>query len=126
LSVRERLVDRIYEAAAIPGRRASVPEDWPRARGASPRTQVSRRLIAADHAGFVAGAQVLSPAEWEVEPFTDWARRWGCEHAAATAVQVPSDQRSADGPYEANVARVCDEAVTKLAKRISEKRGNRT
>jgi DNA-binding CsgD family transcriptional regulator len=125
MSVRERLIDKIYEAAAIPERWPGVLEDWSRAvgadgaiitaqrsdtpltfwkispdfepaalqyfaSGANARSQVSHRLIAADHAGFVTGAQVFTPEEWNVEPFVAWGRDWGYEHGAATAVQVPS------------------------------------
>lgn len=55
------------------------------------RSQTTSRLLAADHAGFVTEADVFSENEWAAEPFyAEWGRKWGWNHAAATAIQVPS------------------------------------
>lgn len=55
------------------------------------RTETTARLLAADHAGFLSDEDLYAPNEWEVEPFySEWCRKWGWNHAAATAIQIPS------------------------------------
>lgn len=74
------------------------------------RSDTTRRLLAADHAGFLSNDDLYSPAEWELEPLrNEWARRWGYNGAAATAISVPSgdslvfhiQRRERDPPFSA-------------------------
>lgn len=54
------------------------------------RSDTTRRLLTLDRARFVSDEEVYSHEEWELEPFrSEWARRWGWNHFAATAVEVP-------------------------------------
>jgi len=54
-------------------------------------TQITPRLLAADHAGFLRQSDVLTHEEWEADSFRhDLSRPFGLNHAAATAIQVPS------------------------------------
>lgn len=54
-------------------------------------SQITPRLLAADHAGFVRQLDVLTEEEWEADSFNrDLSRHYGLNHAAATAIQVPS------------------------------------
>jgi len=55
------------------------------------RSETTPRLLAKDWAGFLTDEDVFSRDEWEREPFRhEWARKWGWDHAAATAIEVPS------------------------------------
>ena len=55
------------------------------------RSESTRRLIAADHAGFLRNDDVFSRQEWELDPLrNEWGRQWGLNSAAATAISVPS------------------------------------
>jgi DNA-binding CsgD family transcriptional regulator len=119
------LIDRIYEAAALPerwpsvldaiGREVDAPaavlltrrdDAWIGSR-MSPsfeesmtaylktdipaRSDTTRRLIAADHAGFITEHEIFTPVEWQAEPFyAEWCKPWGWDHGAATAIQVPN------------------------------------
>ena len=54
-------------------------------------SQITPRLLAADHAGFLRQMDVLTHEEWEADSFRrDLSRHFGLNHAAATAIQVPS------------------------------------
>lgn len=54
-------------------------------------TQITPRLLAADHAGFLRQTDVLTHEEWEADSFRrDLSWHFGLNHAAATAIQVPS------------------------------------
>jgi len=54
-------------------------------------SQITPRLLAADHAGFLRQMDVLTHEEWEADSFRrDVSRHFGLNHAAATAIQVPS------------------------------------
>lgn len=54
-------------------------------------SQITPRLLAADHAGFLRQMDVLTHEEWEADPYRrDLSRHFGLNHAAATAIQVPS------------------------------------
>jgi len=54
-------------------------------------TQITPRLLAADHPGFLRQTDVLTHEEWEADSFRrDLSRDFGLNHAAATAIQVPS------------------------------------
>jgi DNA-binding CsgD family transcriptional regulator len=54
-------------------------------------TQITPRLLAADHAGFLRQTDVMTNEEWEADSFRrDLSRHFGMNHAAATAVQLPS------------------------------------
>lgn len=54
-------------------------------------SQITPRLLEADHAGFLRQTDVLTHEEWEADPFRrDLSRHHGLNHAAATAIQVPS------------------------------------
>lgn len=56
-----------------------------------PRSDTTRRLLAADRAGFLSDGDLYPGDEWEREPFrNEWGRAWGWNHAAATAIDVPS------------------------------------
>jgi DNA-binding CsgD family transcriptional regulator len=74
------------------------------------RSDTTRRLLEADHAGFLSNDDLFSPAEWELEPLrNEWGRRWGYNSAAATAISVPSgdflvvqmQRREQDPPFNA-------------------------
>jgi DNA-binding CsgD family transcriptional regulator len=55
------------------------------------RSESTRRLIAADHAGFLRNEDVFSREEWELDPLrNEWGRQWGYDSAAATAISIPS------------------------------------
>lgn len=55
------------------------------------RSQTTPRLLGKDWEGFLSDDDLFSVEEWEKEPFrNEWGRRWGWNHAAATAVQVPT------------------------------------
>ena len=57
------------------------------------RTEITARLIAADHPGFLRSGDVFTPEEWEADPFrNEWARKWGFNHGIATAVQTLSEE----------------------------------
>lgn len=57
----------------------------------SSTSQLTPRLVAADHAGFVRESDVLTQEEWEADSFRhDLSRPFGLNHAAATAIVVPS------------------------------------
>jgi len=54
-------------------------------------TQITPRLLAADHAGFLRQTDVMTHEEWEADSFRhDLSRHFGINHAAATAVRLPS------------------------------------
>lgn len=54
-------------------------------------TQITGRLLAADHPGFLRQLDVMTHEEWEADSFRrDLSRHFGVNHAAATAIQVPS------------------------------------
>lgn len=54
-------------------------------------SQITPRLLAADHAGFLRQLDVRTHEEWEADSFRrDLSRHFGLNHAAATAIQVPS------------------------------------
>lgn len=55
------------------------------------RSDTTRRLLAADRACFLCDDDLYTAGEWEREPFrAEWGRSWGWNHAAATAIDVPS------------------------------------
>lgn len=55
------------------------------------RSQTTSRLLGRDWPGFLSNLDLFSPAEWEEEPFRkEWGRQWGWDHAAATAILIPS------------------------------------
>src|SRR5690348_16176692 len=55
------------------------------------RSQTTRRLIAADKAGFVSDTDVFTPEEWEADPLRlEWGVKWRLNHGTATAIQIPS------------------------------------
>lgn len=54
-------------------------------------TQITPRLLAADHAGFLRQTDVMTDDEWEADSFRrDLSRHFGINHAAATSVRLPS------------------------------------
>lgn len=56
-------------------------------------SQITPRLLAADHAGFLRQTDVMTYEEWEADSFRrDLSRHFGIDHAAATAIQVPSGE----------------------------------
>jgi DNA-binding CsgD family transcriptional regulator len=58
----------------------------------APRSNTTRRLLERDRSGFVSDTDLFSEDEWEKEPLRDeWARHWGLNHAAATAIRVPTE-----------------------------------
>ncbi|QOZ42697.1 LuxR family transcriptional regulator [Bradyrhizobium sp. CCBAU 53340] len=61
--------------------------------GISSRTETTPRLLALDHPGFVSEQDVFSLEEWERDPYrVEWNKKWGFEHACATAVHSPSGE----------------------------------
>ncbi|MDN4985109.1 helix-turn-helix transcriptional regulator [Bradyrhizobium sp. WYCCWR 13022] len=60
--------------------------------GLSSRTETTPRLLARDHPGFVSEQDVFSLEEWERDPYREWNKKWGFEHACATAVHSPSGE----------------------------------
>lgn len=55
------------------------------------RSQTTSRLLGKDWAGFLSDDDLFTQAEWEQEPFrSEWGRLWGWNHAAATAMHVPT------------------------------------
>lgn len=61
--------------------------------GLASRTETTPRLLALDHPGFVSEQDVFSLEEWERDPYrTEWNKKWGFEHACATAVRSPSGE----------------------------------
>ncbi|UWU78705.1 helix-turn-helix transcriptional regulator [Bradyrhizobium huanghuaihaiense] len=59
----------------------------------SSRTETTPRLLALDHPGFVGEHEAFSPEEWERDPYrVEWNKKWGFEHACATAVRSPSGE----------------------------------
>ncbi|MBC9883092.1 LuxR family transcriptional regulator [Bradyrhizobium sp. INPA01-394B] len=61
--------------------------------GISSRTETTPRLLAFDHPGFVSEQEVFSLEEWERDPYrVEWNKKWGFEHACATAVHSPSGE----------------------------------
>ena len=55
------------------------------------RSDTTRRLLAADHAGFLSDDDLFTPGEWEHEPARrDWGVKQGWNHCAATAISVPT------------------------------------
>ncbi len=54
-------------------------------------TQITPRLLATDHAGFLRQTDVMTHEEWEADSFRhDLSRPFGINHAAATAIQIPT------------------------------------
>ncbi|MES5485881.1 helix-turn-helix transcriptional regulator [Bradyrhizobium sp. INPA03-11B] len=61
--------------------------------GLASRTETTPRLLARDHPGFVSEQDVFTLEEWERDPYrTEWNKKWGFEHACATAVHSPSGE----------------------------------
>jgi DNA-binding CsgD family transcriptional regulator len=61
--------------------------------GLSSRTETTPRLLAKDHPGFVSEQEVFTLEEWERDPYrVEWNKKWGFEHACATAVHSPSGE----------------------------------
>ncbi|TAJ84391.1 MAG: LuxR family transcriptional regulator [Reyranella sp.] len=55
------------------------------------QSDTTRRLLAADHAGFLTDDDLFTPAEWAREPARrDWGIEHGWNHCAATAISVPT------------------------------------
>lgn len=55
------------------------------------RSRTTTRLLGKDWSGFLSNLDLFSEREWEEEPFRrEWGRKWGWNHAAATAIQMPS------------------------------------
>lgn len=59
----------------------------------SSRTETTPRLLAMDRPGFVGEQEAFSPEEWERDPYrVEWNKKWGFEHACATAIHSPSGE----------------------------------
>ena len=89
------------------------------------RSQTTTRLIGKDWAGFLSSLDLFSAEEWERDPFrNEWGRKWGWNHAAATAIRVPSgdslvfhlQRRDDQGPFNARSIAVLDSLRPHLAR----------
>lgn len=89
------------------------------------RSQTTARLFSKDWAGFLSNLDLFSAEEWEREPFRhEWGRKWGWNHAAATAIRVPSgdslvfhlQRRGDQGPFNARSIAALDSFRPHLAR----------